>query len=256
MTDFFRFPHTPHIAWLAHGAPREDKVLSPAEVRDLLTGEVVIEEKLDGANLGFSVSPEGQVRAQNRGQYLTPPFHGQFAKLGPWLKAHEDRLFDALGTRLMAFGEWCAARHSLDYVSLPDWWLLFDVYDRVECQFWSTYRRNAWAKLHGFNVVPNLHTGRVRMAQLQEWVASEKSKFRHGNLEGLVIRLENADWLESRAKLVRLDFTQAIDSHWRSRALEWNQLSRTNLHTEHQSNPDRSKGAKTMKTSKQAIFRR
>ena len=228
MTDFFRFPHTPHIAWLAHGAPRDDKVLSPAEVSDLLTREVVIEEKLDGANLGFSVSPEGQARAQNRGQYLTPPFHGQFTKLGPWLNAHEDRLFDALGTRLMAFGEWCAARHSLDYVSLPDWWLLFDVYDRVEGQFWSTHRRNAWAKLHGFNIVPNLHAGRVRMAQLLEWVASEKSKFRHGNLEGLVIRLENADWLELRAKLVRPDFTQAIDSHWRSRALEWNQLNRTN----------------------------
>jgi len=23
MTDFFRFPHTPHIAWLAQGAPRD-----------------------------------------------------------------------------------------------------------------------------------------------------------------------------------------------------------------------------------------
>ena len=74
MTDFFRFPHTPHIAWLAAGVPRDDKLLSPAEATELLAGEVVLEEKLDGANLGFSVSPEGQVRAQNRGQYLAPPF--------------------------------------------------------------------------------------------------------------------------------------------------------------------------------------
>ena len=117
MTDFFRFPHTPHIAWLSVDAPRDDKVLSPAEVADLLAGEVVVEEKMDGANLGFSVSPEGRIRGQNRGQYLTSPFHGQFAKLGPWLDAREDRLFDALGTRLMAFGEWCAARHSLDYAT-------------------------------------------------------------------------------------------------------------------------------------------
>lgn len=238
MPAFFRFPHIPHIAWLAPGAPRDDKVLSPTEAASLLAGEVVIEEKLDGANLGFSVSQDGRVCGQNRGQYLVPPLHGQFARLGPWLLAHEDRLFDALGTRLMAFGEWCAARHSLDYVSLPDWWLLFDVYDRVEGRFWSTQRRDVWAKLHGFAVVPRLHVGRVDMAQLREWVTVTQSSFRSGNLEGLVIRRENADWLEARAKLVRPDFTQAIDAHWRSRALEWNQLSQTVSIPAYQQVPD------------------
>ena len=51
MTAFFRFPHTPHIAWLAPGVPRDDKVLSPADAAEVLAGEVVVEEKLDGANL-------------------------------------------------------------------------------------------------------------------------------------------------------------------------------------------------------------
>lgn len=224
MTDFLRFPHTPHIAWLASGVPRDDKVLSPGEAAELLAGEVVIEEKLDGANLGLSVSPDGFLRAQNRGQYLPQPFHGQFARLGPWLAAHEDKLFDALGTHLIAFGEWCAARHSLDYASLPDWWLVFDVCDRSTGQFWSTARRNAWAAQLGLMTVPRLHAGQVDMYQLREWVQVKQSQFRQGTLEGLVIRRESGDWLEQRAKLVRADFTQAIDSHWRSRALQWNQL--------------------------------
>ncbi|HMM73809.1 MAG TPA: RNA ligase family protein, partial [Rhodocyclaceae bacterium] len=68
MTDFFRFPHTPHLAWLGPDAPRDDKVLAPAEARALLSGEVVVEEKLDGANLGLSLAPDGSLRAQNRGQ--------------------------------------------------------------------------------------------------------------------------------------------------------------------------------------------
>ena len=73
-TDFFRFPHTPHLAWLGKGTPRDDKVLSPAEVDDFLKyPKVVIEEKLDGANMGISISSEGEVRVQNRGQYLTKP---------------------------------------------------------------------------------------------------------------------------------------------------------------------------------------
>lgn len=226
MPEFFRFPHTPHIAWLAGGAPRDDKVLSPEEAEDILSGEVVLEEKLDGANLGFSVSPDGVLRAQNRGQYLPQPFHGQFARLGPWLAEHEDRLFDALaGTPLVAFGEWCAARHSLDYAALPDWWLVFDVYDRAEGRFWSTARRNAWAAAMGLATVPRLHAGRVDLHQLRDWVHSRDSRYRQGHLEGLVIRRENADWLEQRAKLVRADFTQAIEEHWRSRALEWNRIA-------------------------------
>jgi ATP-dependent RNA circularization protein (DNA/RNA ligase family) len=224
MTDFFRFPHTPHIAWLASGAPRDDKVLSSDEAVELLAGDVVIEEKLDGANLGLSVSPDGVLRAQNRGQYLVPPFHGQFARLGDWLAAHEDRLFDALGANLIAFGEWCAARHSLDYASLPDWWLVFDVYDRSTGQFWSTARRNAWAAQLGLITVPQLHTGHVDMNQLREWVHARHSQFRQGPLEGLVVRRENNNWLEQRAKLVRADFTQAIEGHWRSRALQWNRV--------------------------------
>lgn len=224
MTDFFRFPHTPHVAWLASGAPRDDKVLSLDEAVGLLAGDVVIEEKLDGANLGLSVSPDGVLRAQNRGQYLPQPFHGQFARLAPWLAAHEDRLFDALGTHLVAFGEWCAARHSLDYGELPDWWLLFDVYDRKTGRFWSTARRNAWAAQLGLEKVPSLHIGHVGMQQLMDWVNGKHSKFRHGSLEGLVIRREKGDWLEQRAKLVRADFTQSIESHWRSRALQWNRV--------------------------------
>ncbi|RBL99776.1 DNA ligase [Acidithiobacillus ferridurans] len=43
-------------------------------------------------------------------------------------------------------------------------------------------------------------------------------------MEGLVIRRESADTCEARAKLVRPDFTQAIDVHWRSRRIDWNQL--------------------------------
>ena len=29
---------------------------------------------------------------------------------------------------------------------------------------------------------------------------------------------------EARAKLVRPDFTQAIETHWRKRAIEWNRV--------------------------------
>ena len=77
-----------------------------------------------GANLGFSRSADGELRVQNRGQYLTEPHGGQFVRLPQWLAMHGGGIGDVLlehaDRGLMLFGEWCAARHSLNYTRLPD----------------------------------------------------------------------------------------------------------------------------------------
>lgn len=224
MIDFFRFPHTPHLAWLGQDAPRDDKVLSSAEAQALLAANVVVEEKLDGANLGFSVSDDGNLRAQNRGQYLIEPHAGQFARLPAWLAQHRDALHRVLSPGLMVFGEWCAARHSLDYAALPDWFLLFDVFDRLEGRFWCSARRNALAASAGLATVPRIAYGRHTVASLKALVATCASHYRQGPLEGIIVRRESAQWCESRAKLVRADFTQAMETHWRKRAIEWNRV--------------------------------
>ncbi|PXX77730.1 RNA ligase family protein [Rivihabitans pingtungensis] len=223
MSDFFRFPHTPHLAWLGAGSPRDDKVLSAAQAQALLAGEVVVEEKLDGANLGFSLAADGELRAQNRGQYLADPHSGQFARLPAWLAQHGAALHAALTPSLMLFGEWCAARHSLDYPALPDWFLLFDVYDRAAGRFWSVPRRNALAMAAGLVTTPQRAHGQTSLAALRQ-LLDQPSCYRPGPLEGVVVRQESALWCEARAKLVRPDFTQAIDAHWRRRAIEWNRV--------------------------------
>jgi ATP-dependent RNA circularization protein (DNA/RNA ligase family) len=223
--DFFRFPHIPHIAWLGEGNPRDDKVLSPTEAEVLLAAEVVVEEKLDGANLGISVNPDGGLRLQNRGQYLAVPFSGQFKKLTAWLTPRADDLISMLGGNLIIFGEWCAARHSVGYDRLPDYFMVFDVYDRPAMRFWSTIRRNELAALLNLPVVPELFRGETTLAALQSRVMSESSRFRAGSLEGVVIRQESSEWLKARAKLVRPDFTQSINEHWSRRAIEWNRLA-------------------------------
>lgn len=226
MTDFFRFPSTPHLAWLGgDDMPRDDKLLTPAEAEQLLAAEVMVEEKLDGANLGVSVGPDGGLRAQNRGQYLQEPLTGQFARLPEWLAQHRSSLLELLAPGRILFGEWCAARHSLRYGSLPDWFLAFDVYDVAVGRFWSTPRRNALARQAGLAIVPCLMRGHTTLPALEHMVMHTPSRFREGlPLEGVVVRRESARWCEARAKLVRADFTQGIDTHWRRRAIEWNRV--------------------------------
>lgn len=137
MSDFFRFPHTPHLAWLGREAPRDDKVLSSHDALRLLEGDVIVEEKLDGANIGISCHANGELRAQNRGQYLDLPTSGQFSRLHDWIYTHTTEIQKVLTPDLILFGEWCSARHSITYDKLPGWFLLFDVYDKSACMFWS-----------------------------------------------------------------------------------------------------------------------
>lgn len=224
MNDFFRFPHTPHLAWLGEGAPRDDKVLSRREADELLGGEVIVEEKFDGANLGLSARPGGGLRAQNRGQYLEPPYSGQFSRLASWLGGREALLAEGLESTRILFGEWCAALHSVAYDALPDWFLAFDVYDREVSGFWSTKRRDHFVGKMGLTAVPSLYVGHTTLDNLKTLLADGRSAFGGGPMEGLVVRRESGDALQARAKLVRADFSQAIGEHWSRRRIEWNVL--------------------------------
>ncbi len=57
---------------------------------------MAIEEKIDGANIGFSLAPGGSLRIQQRGDYLHPPYKGQFSGLKTWLDVHGPDLEDFL----------------------------------------------------------------------------------------------------------------------------------------------------------------
>lgn len=225
MSDgFFRFPRTPHLAWLGEGTPRDDKVLSRPETKTMLGSDIVAEEKIDGANLGLSLDSTGRLRAQHRGQFLKTPYRGQFARLTEWMALHGDDLIAHLEPGWIAFGEWCAARHSIHYDRLPDWWILFDLYYEEDSSFATTEARNKFGKDVGLATVIELFRGHATMASLRQLLTSTLSRYRDGPLEGIVIRSESPIRLRARAKLVRAEFSQAIDHHWQNRHIEWNRL--------------------------------
>ena len=226
MTEFERFPKTPHVLWLGQGEPRDDKVLTSTEAADFLTRTLVVEEKVDGANLGFSVDDDGVLRVQNRGKYLPmDALVGQWKPLRGWLQRRNVDLAGELYPNLMLFGEWCYAIHSLRYTELPDWFLVFDVFYRELKQFWSSDRRDALSTKLGLAVVPKLGQGRFDQNDLLR--ISGRSRLRIGAAEGVYLRDEHGGVLRSRAKLVRPEFVQAIEEHWSRRALETNGLSGT-----------------------------
>jgi len=222
----FKFPHTPHLAWLRANNPRIDKVLSSTERDQFLRHPLIVEEKLDGANIGISFDATLSPIVQNRGSVLGRGGHPQFQALWPWLAGHQERLAKGLGRQLILFGEWCFAVHSVRYIKLPDYFLAFDVYDRDEKRFWSADRRDELALALGIVVVPRVGEGRFSLEDLKRRLQLSTSQFGSEPMEGLYLRQDEDGWLRIRAKLVRPEFTQAIDEHWTSHVFERNLVSR------------------------------
>lgn len=220
--DFFKFPSTPHLANITGLYIRGDKVLTESERDEFLTQEVTVEEKVDGANLGLSFDANGNIHVQNRGAYLPLPGSGQWKKLSEWLALHTETLIDHLSDHYILFGEWCYAQHTIFYEHLPDWFLAFDVYDRKECRFLATVHRDRLLNDMHISKVPDIAHGRFTYSEIQKLLS--QSKLTNQPAEGIYLRINQGDWLEQRAKLVRPSFIQSIEQHWSRSTIRPNQL--------------------------------
>jgi len=222
---FFKFPSTPHLATKQGVDIRDDKVLTASECDEFLTHELTVEEKVDGANLGLSFDAEGTIRAQNRGAYLQLPGAGQWKKLDEWLDLHIEVLFEYLSDHYILFGEWCYAQHSIFYDRLPDWFLAFDIYDRKEGRFLASACRDSLLKEMRLSKVPSLGRGRFSYSDIQNFLS--QSKLTNQPAEGIYLRIDQGNWLEKRAKLVRPEFIQTLDEHWSHSGIRANRLNST-----------------------------
>lgn len=224
MKDFFlKYPSTPHLFTLDGIAIRGDKVMSQFESDEFLSHKITVEEKVDGANAGFSFDSDGNIHVQNRGEYLNLPSTGQWKKLDEWLVPRIDELFESLTNRYILFGEWCYARHSVFYNHLPDWFLGFDVYDKQTGRFLSCARRDLFFLKIRITKVPTIAFGKFTLSDLNKFLS--QSVFSDQPVEGLYLRYDHGEWLKQRAKLVRPEFIQSVEQHWSRSVMMRNKLS-------------------------------
>lgn len=196
-------------------ATRDDLVLSTSDVSHCFLGKILtVEEKIDGANMGISLQ-NNHLYVQNRSHYVTSEYHAQFKYLDKWLFNHNAELRRILmnSDRYILYGEWVYARHSIHYTNLPDWFVAFDLYDKLEEKFWS--RNRLENHLHGSSIyLINIVASRSfdNLEQLSSLVHT-KSIYYDGEVEGLYFRIsdESNEWLLDRGKIVRSDFISGND---------------------------------------------
>ena len=227
--DLVRFPRTRHL-YNVGSATRDDLILSDREADSFLKASddvgFVVQEKVDGANLGISVDPESlNFRVQNRSHYVNSKSQPQFQKLDQWLEAHRADLWSILvpevndAGRYILYGEWLVAQHSILYTKLPDVFLAFDLLDTKGSFFLSS---NAlMERLRGTKIssVPTRELQPLQRSkeQLLKMIL-EPSVFYDGPVEGIYVRRESSGRVLDRAKIVRENFICG-NEHWGKRAM-------------------------------------
>lgn len=182
---------------------------------------IVVEEKVDGANLGISVTEDFQIRFQNRSHFVNSATATQFKQLDNWVSQHPGIWQVLTSTDIVLYGEWLFAQHSIHYTSLPDYFLAFDIYIPSEGKFLSRAKRDALLEGTGIASVPVLAQGTFTKQQILDFL-ERPSSFYEGKVEGAYIRIEKDDFEEQRGKIVRPDFMQQIETHWSTKTLVQN----------------------------------
>lgn len=165
---------------------RDDIVLTPRKRELLLSSPVVIEEKLDGANLSVAMAPGGAIAVAARGGADTMDRGGHLGRARGWLSERSDGLRKLLAGGRVLYGEWLLTRHRIEYEALPDFFVGFDLLD-PERGWISTGERGALFVEAGILLPPLVAEVDATSLDTLDMLAGP-SAFGAPRMEGLIIR--------------------------------------------------------------------
>jgi hypothetical protein len=233
--DFIKYPRTPHL--FGSKGTVDDKHLGESESNRFIADEsLIVEEKIDGTNVGIHFSDVGQLVLQCRGHLITEGMHAQYDLFKQWATVKRFVLEERLENRFILFGEWVYARHSVFYRQLTHYFFEFDIYDKEKEAFLDLEQRLDLLDGAGIETVPVVHSGSLKRSDLDELIGPSLfgSQFdnpitkRTDNLmEGVYLRTEADGVVTGRAKFVRPEFVEKIkqSTHWQHQVMVPNELA-------------------------------
>jgi hypothetical protein len=233
--DFTKYPRTPHL--FGSKGTDDDKHLGQQESLDFIADpSLIAEEKLDGTNVGIHFTSAGRMVLQCRGHEITKGMHAQYDLFKQWTMGKRPVLESILEDRLILFGEWLYARHSVHYRALPHYFFEFDIYDKREEAFLDLAVRSTKLEGAGILTVPVVHRGPATADELGQLIGPSRFDSVFDNpvsgrtdniMEGLYLRTEAEGRVTGRAKFVRPEFVEKVklSEHWQHQAMVPNLLA-------------------------------
>lgn len=232
--NFFKYPRTPHL--FGSTGTDDDKHLGPDESGAFIADpSLIVEEKIDGTNIGIHFSEPGRMVLQCRGHEIRAGMHPQYDLFKQWAAVNTDTFEIVLEDRYILYGEWLYARHSVHYRALPHYFFEFDIFDKQEQQFLDLESRMQRLEGSGVQTVPVLSRGALTLEKLQALIQASQFDAAFENpftgtqdnlMEGLYLRTEAGGFVTGRAKMVRPEFVEKIkqSEHWQHQVMVPNRL--------------------------------
>jgi hypothetical protein len=233
--DFTKYPRTPHL--FGSRGTDDDKHLGEAESKAFIADEsLIVEEKIDGTNVGIHFLDSGEMILQCRGHLITEGMHPQYDLFKQWAAVKRHVLEVRLESRFILFGEWVYARHSILYRKLMHYFFEFDIYDKEQEAFLDLKQRLVMLEGTGVQTVPVVHTGTISRSDLEDLIGPSRFDSHFENpitkrtdnlMEGLYLRTEADGKVSGRAKFVRSEFVEKIkqSTHWQHQQMVPNLLA-------------------------------
>ena len=233
--DFIKYPRTPHL--FGSQGTDDDKHLGRKESAAFIANpSLIVEEKIDGTNVGIHFTSGGRMVLQCRGHEITEGMHPQYDLFKQWTSVKRLVLEKMLGGQFILYGEWLYAKHSVHYRKLPHYFFEFDIYDKDAGRFLDLASRQEILGGTGLHTVPMVHRGRITAGDLSlligpsafDSVFENPVTGRTDNLmEGIYVRTEGGGFVTGRAKLVRPEFVEKVkqSEHWQQQKMVPNLLA-------------------------------
>lgn len=202
------YPRIPHL--LSGRGTIDDLVLPTPGIASLLGAPVLVEEKVDGANVVLWMA-DGRVQAALRSGPGSMDRAGQLGPLRAWAAEHDGALRQVLAGDTALYAEWLLLTHSSSYDRLPSYLVALDLW-RPSTGFLTADERDAMCAAAGLTVPPLVWTGVASSVDAVERLLGRPSAWGPGFAEGLVIRSIADPTL--RAKLVPAGFRRLGDDEW------------------------------------------
>jgi hypothetical protein len=234
------YPRTPHLPYKPNTAAG-DVVADESVLSALLQSPtLVIEEKVDGANCGVMLV-DGDFVVRNRDHVLKKgyikkdtPAKLQFRPIWNWVhenRAKFEKVNAAYGYPLGVYAEWMWAIHGIEYDSLPDYFVAFDLYDPERGNFIAPQERRRILGEAEFCQVPLLHEGANADLDYLEELCGGYSAFSSWSAnatlrEGIYLKdSDGTEFVTQRYKMVRPGYTQG--GMWNDKEITRQKLSKS-----------------------------
>ena len=207
-TNFVKYPRTYHMPF-SKGVSSDDKVIKSLDA--FLNQRVILTRKMDGENTTIYHN-HIHARSLDSKNHISRN----------WVKNFWATIRGDIPENLRICGENLFAKHSIEYKSLPSYFLGFSVWnDRNLCLGWDETQE--WFQLLGIDSVEVLYDGIFDLNKIKEIYLNQNNE----EHEGCVLRVADAftygEFHKKVAKMVRENHV-VTTSHWMSQEIEKNGL--------------------------------